>query len=243
MYISVVAEKSWWSVLDLTWYRKRLSGWWRPLENGLNQVSRRRWVRNLQKQLKENITCCLFFVSSLLLAVEFPSRMTRSGSDWNDESCSDLKRSTRRRLNECLSNEKLDERFISSPLSEEKLLYSRPFSSALAASIALSPSVYLTDFPPPLLGTFAAPPQNINRFPSSSEICSSTVLLSEGFWSMCSQRLLGKENRGDLVQLNSQNSISFFLSLSRASSTKTTPWSCSCPLRSTSLSSSGRTCS
>lgn len=120
--------------------------------------------------LEGNITCCLVFVSSVPLAC-----MNRSASDWNDESCSYPKRSTRRRLNMHLSNEKLDERFISSPLSVEKLLYCSPSSSGLAAPIALAPSVYLSDFPPPLLGTFAAPPQNINRFPSRSEICSSVL--------------------------------------------------------------------
>lgn len=183
----MVAEKSWWWGLDLTWSRRLPSRLWRRLENGPDRPSWRRWEREtptlISAALEGNITCCLFFVSSVSLAVGFPSCMTRSASDWNDKSCSDLKRSTRRRLNEHLSNEKLYERFISSPLSEEKLLYSSPFSSGLTASNAFAPSVYLSDFTPPLLGTLAAPPQNINWFPSCSEICSS-VLQSEDFRSI-----------------------------------------------------------
>ncbi len=145
-------KQSWWWVLDWPgpegFYQGGGVGW------RMVQTDRPRRGESEKHQpwspaaLEGNITCCLCFVSSVPLAVAFPSCMTRSASDWNDESCSDPKRSTRRRLNSIISNEKLDERFISSPLSEEKLLYSRPFSSGLTASIALAPSVYLSDFCP-----------------------------------------------------------------------------------------------
>ncbi len=71
------------------------------------EVRARNTNLDLQRLSRENITCCLFFVSSVPLAVGFLSCMTRSASDWNDESCSDPKHLTRRRLNEHLSNENL----------------------------------------------------------------------------------------------------------------------------------------